>query len=371
MQSFMIALFACSVTMSALALFYMAITPIIKKYYSEKGRYYAWLIIVVGLIIPFRPHFGNAIVQIDVPSGVATPTVQAESGMFYFVPEPAERVMLPPSTTLPVDNTEIPSALASVSWWNIAAAVWLAGMLAFLAYHAIKHYRFMKMAKRWSESVTDEKTLAVLQSLKSEMGISKKIILYHNSDLGSPVMYGIIHPRILLPTAELADDELRFILKHELVHFKRKDIYYKIMVLVATAIHWFNPLVYLIARAIDAQCEISCDAEIVRNTDADTRLQYSETIIGVVKYHSKFKTALSTNFYGGKKGMKNRIFSIMDTGNKRTGIIVVCIIIAISMATGVIFAFNTDAAEHSVSDLPEIKAEIVNKKLDIDIDSWK
>ena len=51
MQNFIITLLTCSVTMSALALLYMAITPLLAKRYSEKSRYYAWLIIVVGLIV--------------------------------------------------------------------------------------------------------------------------------------------------------------------------------------------------------------------------------------------------------------------------------------------------------------------------------
>jgi|GEM_PF-2970517 len=348
MQSFMIALLACSVTMSALALFYMAITPILKKRYSEKGRYYAWLIIVVGLIIPFRPQWSNAIVKIDVPSATTTaatsetPTVQTGSETFVTIPDIVNIV--------PGDSPALPPATSSVSWWQIAAAVWLAGVMAFLAYHAVKHYRFLKVAKRWSENVTDEKALALLQSLKSEMGISRKIGLFQNSDMGSPLMYGFVNPRITLPTADMADDELRFILKHELVHYKRKDLYYKLLVLIATAVHWFNPLVYLIARAINAQCELSCDVEIVRNTDADTRQQYSEAIIGVVKFHSKLNTALSTNFYGGKKGMKNRISSIMDTRKKSMGMLIVCLALILSMGTGLVFAANPAyaAAQNSV-----------------------
>jgi hypothetical protein len=113
-------------------------------------------------------------------------------------------------------------------------------------------------------------------------------------------------------------------------------------VLIATAIHWFNPIVYLIARAIEAQCELSCDAEVVRNTDADMRQSYSETIIGVVKYQSRLKTALSTNFYGGKKGMKNRISSIMDTGKKKAGISIICAVLIVSLGTGFVFAANAD-----------------------------
>ena len=325
MQSFMVMLLTCSVTMSALALFYMAVTPLFAKRYSEKGRYYAWLIVVFWLIIPFRPQFNNAFIKVDVPSGTVTPIIQIGNGT---------------PITVPFGNTALPPALPSISWWQIAAAVWLAGVIAFLAYHVIKHYCFVKMVKRWSENITDEQLVTLLQSLKFEMGISAQINLYRCSSIGSPMMIGFVNPQILLPKADFTQDELRFILKHELVHYKRKDLYYKSLVLIATAIHWFNPIVYLMAKAIDVLCEISCDTEVVRSTDADMRQQYSETIIGVVKYQSKLKTALLTNFNGGKKGMKSRISSIMDTTKKKAGVAVLSLVLVGVMATGFVTVAN-------------------------------
>ena len=72
MQNFIITLLICSITMSALALLYMAATPLLAKRYSVSGRYYAWLIFVIGLIIPFRPRLGNPIVRVDLPGNTAS-----------------------------------------------------------------------------------------------------------------------------------------------------------------------------------------------------------------------------------------------------------------------------------------------------------
>lgn len=80
MQGFMITRLICSVTMSALALLYMAITPLLSKRYSVTGRYYTWLIIVIGLIISFRPKFNNAIVKVYMPENTATPIIQIGNG---------------------------------------------------------------------------------------------------------------------------------------------------------------------------------------------------------------------------------------------------------------------------------------------------
>lgn len=288
MQNFMITLLTCSATMSAIALLYMALTPLLSKRYSAKGRYYTWLVVVLGLIIPFRPHFGSALVNVNVPAEMALPSMQTG----YVAPAMEQ-----------ISTAQNSFAAPILSIWQILALIWLAGALVFLLCHAVKHCRFMKLVARWSEDIPDGHiALSILEQLKTEMGIAGQISLQICPSIGSPMLVGFTRPKILLPAMDFAEEELRFILAHELVHHKRKDLYYKVLVLLATAIHWFNPAVYIAARAIDAECELSCDDEVIRSTDADTRQHYSKTILGVVKYQSRFRTALSTNFYGGKKG---------------------------------------------------------------------
>ena len=310
MRSFPVTLLICSVTMSVTALCYMAVSPFLAKYYSVKVRYYSWLVIVFGLIIPFRPKCSNAIVKVNIPDSTAGPAVRIGAGAAAAVPVSGPHTI---SASLPV-----------IPWWQITAALWLAGMILFLVYHIIRHYRFLKLVSRWSDDITDNRTLVLFQSLKTQMGLSQKIGLQTCESIGSPMMTGFAKPRILLPAADFTTEELRLILRHELVHYKRKDLWYKSLVLLANAIHWFNPIVYLMTQAVDCQCELSCDEEVVRGTGADTRQYYCETIIGVIRYQSKQKTALSTFFYRGKKGMKERIFSIMDMNKKKTGLSILC-----------------------------------------------
>jgi hypothetical protein len=198
------------------------------------------------------------------------------------------------------------------------------------------------MVKRWSVTVTDGQPFKILKDLKMELGVSAAIRVCRCMCIGSPMLTGFIKPCILLPDTDWNDVELRLIIKHELVHLKRKDLEYKFLVLLATAVHWFNPIVHLIGKAIDISCELSCDFETVRNTSKGVCLRYSETILGVVKYQSKLKTALSTNFFGGRNGMRKRIFSIMDTSKKKAGLTIVCIALIATLGIGFAFAANTD-----------------------------
>jgi len=324
MQSFLTALIECSVAMSVLTLLFIAITPSLSKRYSAKWRYYAWLVIVIGLIIPFRFHLETALIRVDAPASLQAAT-QA------FPMNGGNVVAAKVSTTIP--------------WYLLAGCLWLAGVFTTIAFYGLKHRRFIRMVKRWGDEVVDQKLLAVLHSLQDDMGISKQVKMIVCSCITSPMMIGFSNPVILLPHMDFSESELSLVLMHELVHFKRRDLWYKSLVLLATSIHWFNPVVYLMARAVAQQCEISCDEEVVKGGDADRRQQYSETIIGVIENSSKMQTAFSTNLYGGKKDMKNRISSIMDTSKKKAGAVVLCLALIGTMCTGVAFAADSNTGD--------------------------
>lgn len=323
MQDFLSILIECSVSMSVLSLVYIAFIPWLSKKYETKWLYYAWLIIVMGLIIPFRPHFKSALIQMGDMSSYVHQIV-------------LDNVVNITNNTaqIGVMHRKVPV----ISWYKIAGAIWIIGVFSFMVYHGLRHYRFIGMSKRWSEQVNNSEVVEEFEKIKEDMGISKHIKLQICSCISSPMMIGILSPALLLPSINLSKDELPLILKHELIHFKRKDLWYKSLVFIATAIHWFNPVVYIMAKAIAVQCEISCDEEVVKDTDMDKRQQYAETIIGIIRSQSRRQTTFSTNFYGGKEGMKNRIFSIMDTTKKRMGVVVICLVSMGTLGTGVAFA---------------------------------
>lgn len=317
MQDFLTALLQCSVSMSLVTLVYAAILPLLSKRYAAKWRYVVWLVIAAGWIFPFRPQIDLSFLSAQMTNIPVTP-VQPIINAISSLPDAGNVVNSP----------------VAIPLWLVLVALWIVGVVSVVMYHALRHGRFMKMVRRWSEPVTDLESLGTLDGLTSELGIKTKVGLSVCQSITSPMLVGFFRPSILLPPIKIADDELSLILKHELIHFQRHDLWYKAVILTATALHWFNPVVYIMAKATAIQCEISCDALVLRDADFQQRKQYGETIIGVVRNGSKLRTALSTNFLGGKKGMKNRISSIMDTKRKKTGVIILCIVLACIMITG-------------------------------------
>ncbi len=84
-------------------------------------------------------------------------------------------------------------------------------------------------------------------------------------------------------------------------------------------------------------------------------------MIGVVRNGAKLPTVLSTDFYGGKKGMKNRISSIMDTKRKKAGLVILCTVLAGIMITGAALAASDKQDKQDVLSLVENFGETLKK----------
>lgn len=104
-----------------------------------------------------------------------------------------------------------------------------------------------------------------------------------------------------MPDEEYSAEELHFILKHELVHLKRGDVCLKLLLTTANAIHWFNPLIWLMRKEATVDMELSCDERVTQGADYAQRKACTETLLSTLHKQCTKRTVLSTQFYGGKK----------------------------------------------------------------------
>lgn len=170
MQNLLISLLESSLAMSAIALVYMAIAPLLSKKFTAKGLYYAWLVIVVGLIIPFRIHPQESAININT----LIPGLKAASGSF------GEHAVSAATVTSPV-----------IPWSVLAGSLWLVGAIVFIAYHAVRHRRFLRMVKRWSDEITAPLVLSTLQDVQTKLGIRRQIGLKVCPGISSPMLMGL------------------------------------------------------------------------------------------------------------------------------------------------------------------------------------
>lgn len=172
-------------------------------------------------------------------------------------------------------------------------------------------------------------------------------------------MIGIIRPTIIIPSNEYSKEEIYYILKHELQHIKRKDLEYKLMILIANGIHWFNPLIYIMRKVANMDIEICCDLDVLKNEDENEKRTYCKVLLSSIE-RERHSSKLATYFIGGKKEMKKRFKSIIDSRKKKNGILVLFSILVIAF---LINTFVLDKVEGS----NVVKG--INDELNQDIDT--
>ena len=113
-------------------------------------------------------------------------------------------------------------------------------------------------------------------------------------------------------------------LRHELIHTRRRDLWYKLLLLLARALHWFNPLVHGMARAANRDLERACDEAAVAGQDAAFRAAYGAAMLDAVEEGIEARAPLTTHFKGGRAAMKERLLSIASGGKRKKGVALIC-----------------------------------------------
>lgn len=307
----------------------LLVTPFIKKVFAAKWRYIIWLVLAVRLIVPFNLNLPSPPVNLTAPTDVVLfgqPTAAPNANQPAQVMEPQIQAQILP------EQSHVYSLL------EILFCIWLLGVAVFILRLFAVYLSFSKKMKRQSEPITNEKIISSFDRLCLELHINKKPRIWLCKNSCSPMMYGFIEPVLFLPDGEYGDYDLEVILRHELIHYKRRDLWYKLILLLANAVHWFNPLVYLMVKSAQADIEFSCDDKVTKNSDMDFRKRYSQAILNSMNRERYQNVILSTQFKGGKKVMKNRFANILDTSKKRKGIMALFTVTVLILIGGLLVA---------------------------------
>lgn len=261
-----------SLTMSLISLLLILFSDIFGKRYKAKYRYIAWLIVALRLLVPVRFDFDTAPITFQEPDILSKPIAQApeNSDDITHLPhyEPSGEIYEGAEIYIPSEKTHEKQDKAYVlSVAQILTIVWSAGVVVFLSYHLIVLAAFnFKVKKR-------------IVHLKDN--------IYKTTLIESPMMTGFFKKRILIPDIQLSDRELELILLHENAHARRGDIWYKLILVCANAMHWFNPIVYLMTHRANRDLEYSCDDLVTKGMTAEEKKEYSLTLLRFMHKNTK------------------------------------------------------------------------------------
>lgn len=330
-RSAFLSVFEISVSTGFMIILFMMLSPLVVRRYAAKWKYWVWLFLALWLIVPVKEIGGRflnsktAVVSEDARDTIADAEYTASPIM----------IEIPTRMTTGILSLSEESK-RTVTALDIIAVVWCLGGIAFISAHMLSYLHYRKRLMRQGMPIEDEEISGLLSELKNELGIKGGISLWKYSRAASPMLMGFFKPVIVLPKEDYSRDELFFILKHELVHYKRHDIWLKLLLVVAKGIHWFNPVVWMMQREAVIDMEMSCDERVIKNAGYDVKKAYTETLLSTIHRQYAGQTLLSTQFKGGKQIMKKRFQNILSGGKKRNGLLLFTGIAVMTMGLGML-----------------------------------
>lgn len=339
METFLLNLLKTSLLGSLAILAMLVLKPLWRERYRAKTRCWLWLAMAAFLLLPIDFSVKNAPVQAAPPKdytlfvGTDKTAIQSTDNLFGDMAEKSGQSPAAVRDTIiqrPVTNPE-QKMTRYIPVTTILFYGYLAGAAAFLLYQGLSYAHFRRTVRRWKRDVARADYAAMLSDTAHDLGVSAPEMIVCEA-ISTPAVTGLLRPRLLLPHEHYDVQELRYILRHELCHLKRRDMLFKLVLLAANAMHWFNPVVYLMLRQADEDIELACDSAATDGLELPERAAYSRTLLAAVQ--SSVRALPATTCFGGTvERLKRRITNVLGAQKKR-GLGVVALVLALTLTAG-------------------------------------
>ena len=236
------------------------------------------------------------------------------------------------------DSASVPQPLWQWLPWIWAAGVALASLRLFAA---------LIVLHRWRR---DSERIGVRES--GELIADVRLLKAHPG----PVAAGIFKPVIFVPEdwhgwpAETQEA----VLAHEMKHHQRRDPLWRAIGSAACTLHWFNPLVWWMARRLGDQCEFACDEALLAEGMPATR--YANVLCDLAAAKHSPATALAMAHQSGLEARVKRMFSTVP--NSPRWVVGTLIVLTLLTALGVVILRRADPPSKPVIPMEEIRTRL-------------
>ncbi|MDE6387549.1 MAG: hypothetical protein K2L82_07060 [Lachnospiraceae bacterium] len=225
----------------------------------------------------------------------------------------------------------------SFFYTRLLVTIWLTGVgigaVCFIASYLFFAGRYQKSLR----PVKDAQFIRQICMLQKRTIGHARLMVYQSAAVASPCLMGIVRPKLVLPAdrSKWKKAELELIMAHEMCHYRRKDLWLKMLMAAVCCVHWFNPFVWLMKKQFFYDMELACDGSVLAGRDDDEREKYARVMLAFAGGR-KSASAFSTSFGGNRKQMKARIDYMLDAGVKKKGRLGIVIAVMFVLIMGII-----------------------------------
>lgn len=309
MANFMIRFFICNVFISGIIGILLIAKRIFKNNLSSRMQYNLWFLLLGLLVVPFIPFRLIGFPQIfswlgNLRSSPASGTATAIGEAMGI--NPAGNTDWMNDFALSV-KSETPSIAG-----YILLGIWIVGILAMIIL-VIKSSLRLRNLEKSALPLQNKEVRILYHHCLEEMGIHRDIPVYSTAFLKSPIIVGLLKPHIYLPIHLISDyneSDMRYMLLHELQHYKHKDAIASYLMNLTGVVYWFNPLVWYALKEMRNDREVACDTSVLKMLEEDAYEEYGNTLINFAEKVSLTPFPFAAGLGGNMKQMKRRIINI-------------------------------------------------------------
>lgn len=309
MSDFGIRFFLCNIFICAVIGILLIAKRAFKNYFTNRMQFHLWFLLLGLLAVPFIPFRPVGLWQIFSWLGTLRNTASSNMDNITKTTESwnmSDAAKQMNDFALSV-SSETPSIVGLILF-----GIWMIGIIAMLLFMMKSKSRLNTLKK--SALPLQSKTVRILYNdCLSEMQIKRNIPVYSTAFLKSPVITGLFRPCIYLPIHLISDfnaTDMRYMLLHELQHYKHNDALAGFFMNLFGVLYWFNPLVWFALKEMRNDREIACDTSVLELLKTSDYEDYGNTLINFAEKISLTPFPFSAGISGNMKQMRRRITNI-------------------------------------------------------------
>lgn len=324
MADFGIRFFLCNILICILIWFLIVAKRVLQHVFTGRMQFHLWFLLFGILTVPFLPFRPLTFTQILAWPGAFCNAVSSSRGpVTEGIPAPYTSGAVKQINDFALSvSRKTPSVIGL-----LLCGIWLTGMLVMVL-SMIKALSRLNAIKKSALPLQNKNVRMIYENCLKELHIRRKIPIYSTAFLKSPVMMGFCSPRIYLPIHLISDlhsgagqhterlegyfhaADMRYILLHELQHYRHKDALAGFLMNFFGVLYWCNPCVWYALKEMRNDREVACDTSVLNLLAESDYEAYGNTLIRFAGKVSLTPFPFAAGISATIKQMQQRISNI-------------------------------------------------------------
>ena len=327
-------------------IFILIARKIFDKKISPKWKCIIWMLLMIELIIPikFKVPYKYKNTEIISISGLVEPIQDVPAYEEIITKEESTPQKVENNNDISIENKEednLQYQVKNIFLYFILPIGWITGILANLAFIFLgeKNIKNNINGKKYIDNNLEN----LLEECKTKLEIKNNVEIVLQEFKKTPSIIGVFKPKILITPEFLRQDDKtkKYIIMHELTHYKRKDLLFNYALLSITVIHWFNPFVWIFFKKIRQDVELATDEMVLEKLQENEKKEYGMTLIKSLQiFQEEPYTAKILCVTDENKNMERRIKMVKLSNKFNKNKILIAIISLMVIIVGVILFFT-------------------------------